>query len=165
MTRKIDIKGYDGKYYITDQGEVFRRYKHHERKLKQSKRGQVNLHLDGKQTSRDVSTLVKTHIYGITDPNIFVYHKNGVSSDFRPQNLLFMTHSEWCKKHNGRQSYKAVAKICSKTKEILDIYPSMTDAAKAHNVTTYTMYNWCRGKHQNKTLPAYDFKYDAEISY
>ena len=165
MTRKIDIKGYNGKYYITDKGEVFRRYKNHDRKLKQSKRGQVNLYLDGKRINASVSSLVKSHVYGITDPNICVYHKNGVSSDFSPRNLLFMTHSEWCKMRKGRPNYKAVAKLCSTTKEVLDIYPSMTDAAKANNVSLRTIFNWCKGKHQDKTLPVYDFKYDADISY
>ena len=165
MTRKIDIKGYGGKYYITDEGEVFRRYKNHDRKLKQSKRGQVSLYHNNKKTCVSITTLIKTHIYGITDPNIYVYHKNGMTSDFNPQNLLFMTNAEWCKRYGSRPNYKAVAKLCRTTKEVLDVYPSMLEAAREHGVTTQTMYNWCKGRHQNKTYPAYIFKYDADISY
>ena len=165
MTRKIDIKGYDGKYHITDQGEVFRRYKNHDRKLKQSKRGQVNLYLDGKRINASVSSLVKSHVYGITDPNIFVYHKNGIRTDHSPGNLIFLPHAEWCKRYGSRPNFKVIAKTCRATGAVIDVYPSMLEAAREHGVTTQTMYNWCRGKCQNKTLPDYDFKYDADISY
>ena len=165
MTRKIDIKGYNGKYYITDKGEVFRRYKNHDRRLKPSRVGQVNLYLDGKRLNASVSTLIKEHFFGVSDPGILIYRKNGVSSDYRLQNLALMTMAEYNKKYGARQNYKAVAKLCRATKEVLDIYPSMTDAAKAHNVSLRTIFNWCKGKHQNKTLPVYDFKYDADISY
>ena len=164
MTKKIDIEGYNGKYYITDKGEVYRRYKNHNRKLKPSPSGQVVLSLDGKPATVSITTLIKKYLYGITNPKIEAFRKNGLNADTRPENLIFMTRAEWNKK-TGRRNYKAVVQIDRRTGEIVEIYPSLKAAAEALHVSASCVGYWTQGKGKSSIYPECDFMYEDKLDY
>ena len=173
MTRKIDIKGYGGKYYITSQGDVYRRYKTCERKRKVHKRGAwvYGLELSDDKGQRrwfSINHLMKTHFFNCDDPRYGVMHKNGMQEDCSLQNLRLMPVSDILQFNAAsasRARQKAVVAICSHTDEVLDIYPSAREASRRHHVSCQSVVNWCNGTHNNSLIPDFDFMWDDDYDY
>lgn len=166
IPQQIDIKGYDGKYYITIDGEVFRRYKYCERKLKPcNKHGNYCIALtDGKSKRKEytLNNLMKNHYFNCDDKNYGTYHINGVKSDHSYGNLKLI-HKSDLGKLTGGSSRQAVLKICKETNDILDVYPSARKAAKSHYVSRQTMSDYCNGRTKNTAFPDFKFAWEQDM--
>lgn len=167
LPQQIDIKGYDGKYYVTIDGDVFRRYKSCDRKLKPWSRHRhysVSLTDDkGKKKERTINSIMKRAYFNCDDKNYGVYHKNGVKADCSYGNLKLVDAQTLGKLGGGKSTSKTVLKICKETNAILGIYPSARKAAKSHYVSRQTMSDYCNGRTKNTAFPDFKFAWEQDM--
>lgn len=167
IPQQVDIKGYDGKYYITIEGEVFRRHKKSTRKLKpyfKSKRFCVGLtNAKGKKKSYTLNQLMKQNYFNCDNPNYGMYHKNGLEADCSYWNLKLISKSELGKITGGQSRSKTVLEICKHSGEIIKIYPSARKTAKAKFVSYQTIIDYCNGKVKTTLFPDVVFVWEKDF--
>ena len=104
MHRKIiDIKGYENKYSISDDGEVWSYYKQEYMKPNLGGYGykQIQLAKNGKRKTYQIHKLVLEHFTEKVSGKEFCNHKNGDKHDNRIENL------EWCTiSENNKHAYR-----------------------------------------------------------
>lgn len=146
------IKGYEGKYQVSNIGEVRSLNYNHTGKAKKLKQGTdkdgyktVGLCNNGKEKFYKVHRLVANTF--IPNPNNLpqVNHINEVKDDNRVSNL------EWCDcKYNnnyGNRTSKASKKtICLNTGEIFN---SVREAGRKYNIVPTSITKCCRGEYKS----------------
>ena len=97
------ILGYEGRYYVSDQGNVYSRCKHRGktglRKLKPRRRGRgkyffVSLCKDGVRKDYDIHVLVAVAFLGKRPGNLVIDHINNCSTDNYATNLRYCPNRE-----------------------------------------------------------------------
>lgn len=164
-----DIEGFDGKYKISNQGNVKSFYQKKERILKPNKNkinGYLKVTLNQKGISKTcyLHKLVAKHF--IPNPNNYeeVNHK-----DENKENN-FDTNLEWCtKKYNinyGNGKYKRAEylrkKILQYDKEmkLIKEWDSLTEAMKKLNIHKNNISQCCKGQH--KTAGGFIWRFKDE---
>lgn len=91
-----DIKGFEGIYAVTENGQVFSYRKGNYLSLNYKKNGYVyvELNVNGNVTNHRVHRLVAETFIANSDNKPFVNHKNGIKSDNRVCNLEWATGTE-----------------------------------------------------------------------
>lgn len=94
-----------------------------------------------------------------------LYFKNGNKQDIHLDNLAYIQRTELGKITNASKRRKPVAKI-SANGELLDIFPSARQAAKANYMSDQTVMNHCNGKVQSTFAPDGNrYVWDEELEY
>ena len=136
----VDIEGFDD-YMISDLGTVYS--KRAKKLLSPGDNGVghlfVNLSLNGKITKKFIHRLVaEAFIEKPSDEYTDVHHINHCKTDNRPENLMWLTHSEHTSLHNENSKSKIAIKCLDNGKT----YKSLLDAAndldlKAGNISRH----------------------------
>ena len=154
------IKGYDGKYYVSNYGRIKSTYHASEKFLIPRNAGkgylQVALSKTHKPTNFFVHRLVAE--YFVENPNglYFVNHKDENKSNNHFSNL------EWCDVAYNNAYGTRMAKVRKKVNQILDgvvlaTYNSISDAAIAVGKDTGSISRCCRGIY--KTCGGYEWAF------
>lgn len=157
----IDIKGYEGRYQIHNDGTVRRLLcGGYARNLSPwgRRRNVYCLSKDGVRNNHTVGTLFCL-AYGIKIPDGYVLiHKNGIITDNDFYNFGVAT-----KRYSylsGGNGEVPVFKIEQKTKKIVKQYKSIREAARANGIDRNIVSKLCRGINKSTTLlKGYTFMY------
>ena len=171
MTEWRIIPDTGGKYQANAQGEVRRIYESgHTRLVKpyfkrnhprQNRIPFVGFYANGRHYERPLHRVIALTFLGKTPDGMVSYHKNGVLTDNRAENIGFVSRSE-LGRMTGRMSggRKAVVKVDRNGKEI-EIYPSAKDAAKRNYMSYHAMLNRLGGKVKEPfRWGDFNFRYD-----
>ena len=150
MKDYIDIPGYDGRYYITFEGEVFRRYKGKTVKITARQKGKTYVvrltDLKGKRKMFTLSQLMRmTYFKGIKK---CLCHRNGLGTDYSVNNLMPISKQDLGKMTGGDSRSKPVCK--SKDGPAVDFYRSAHQAAKANYMSYQSRYRQVQWKSKVK---------------
>lgn len=147
------------RYYISKNGQIFSNHKH--KMLKPTiKNGYQTIGLSKDNVVKYISVSRLVAMTYIPNPNKYpiVNHINENKLDNRVQNL------EWCtQKHNvlhsqkSQNCHKRTVRKFSKNKILLEIYPSVKEAAKSVKLTSDSIVKVCRKK--NKTAGGFYWEY------
>ena len=180
-----DIKGYEGLYQISNNGNVKSLGRWIDRKCKGkmwkeekimkpsvNKKGYLLIGLckNGVKKMCQVHRLVYEAFYGEIPDGMQVNHINEIKSDNRLENLNLMTpkeNSNWGtrnervseKQTNGKKS-KPVLKIDPISNEIVAEFPSTKEAERQTGFNH--IYLWCRGI--RKSADGYIWKYKESVA-
>lgn len=163
-----DIKGFEGFYAITEEGEVwsYRSKKFLSKKLSQKGYYEVLFSVDGKRTYKRVNRLVAEAF--IPNPNGLpeVNHLNEVKTDNRVENLEWVSTIDNCNygTRNQRIKEKLIGKSGTKVLcvETNTVYNSVSEAAKAINRTERALLYCLSGTY--KTCGKLHWKYYDEVN-
>lgn len=160
-----DIKGFEGLYAITEDGEVYsyRSKKFLSKKLTAKGYYEVLFSVDGKRTYKRVHKLVAETFLPNPKPNELtqVNHKNEIKTDNRVENLEWISPIDNCNygTRNDRISSKLKVKVqCVETGKV---YDSVAAAAFAINRTERALLYCLSGKYQ--TCAKLHWKYYNEV--
>lgn len=163
----VDIPGYEGKYKISNQGNVLSlnyRCTGKPKLLKQglTKAGSgyyiVNLPKNGKYVSFYVHLLVWQSFNGPIPEGMQVNHLNEISTDNRLENLNLLTQREnlnWgtcreriSKKLKGRYNGKTSKPVAQYTLDgkLIQVFPSAREAERQTGVNNWRISNVCTGR-------------------
>lgn len=161
-----DIPGYNGMYQVSWEGEVrswrkpcagdvrreepilltqYIRGGTYQNGNHCGKRYTVHLQKDGKRKEHTVMGLVIDVWMGGRPNGLVAYHKNGDIGDNSVHNIAFAPKRRVGKINGAKTSRKPVLKI-DLAGEVLEVYPSLTVAAKAHYMDIKSVTNRCNGK-------------------
>lgn len=150
-----DIKGYEGKYMISDQGQVWSNYKKGFLKSTERSCGYlcVNLYKNGKPTNFSIHRLVAEAF--IPNPNDLpiINHKDENKQNNNVDNL------EWCN-YSYNNSYgskieKVNQKLNHKTYQydldgnLIAVWPSQREASRQLNISPGGINNVIKGKRKS----------------
>lgn len=167
----VDLVGYKYPYRLWDNGTVERYWARKGwKKLKPflqraggkpgSGRLTVTLVMaNGKNKKFHIALEVARNFIGPVPPGHKVLHKNGCKTDCAVSNLMYATQSTIGKIHGG-YSRKPVVTV-DRHGRILDVYPSVSIAAKKCHVSRNAIYNRIRGRIKNPfDLTGYSFMFE-----
>ena len=104
--------------------------------------------------------LVADAFMGGRRPGMAIIHKNGSKLDCGVRNLRFVTRREAASLSWGNRR-RPVMKI-SRDGEVVDIYPSVTAAAKANYISKNSIWARCTGRVADPySLDGYDYRYES----
>lgn len=154
-----DIKGYEGKYQVSYEGEVRRIYPSGKtRKLtpyvKQNARKvlMIGLTKDGEKKEFTVLSLVAKAFLGEPKEGQVPYHKNGLIKDNWASNIEYIDRKKLGKMTGSQSRRKGVVKIDSNG-EMVDFYSSARQAAKENFMSYQTVIDRCNGKVKSVFAP------------
>lgn len=162
-----DIKGFDGKYQVSNLGNVRRVCKHKMRILKPyikktSSNGRYVVHLtnNGKTVEAIVAQLVADAFLGKRPKGYIAVHKNGIQSDNFVNNIEYISKKDSGNKFGRNSRRRTVCKI-DNTGNIVEFYPSARECAK-HNFMSYqTIIDRCNLKCKSVFAPdGYAYSWD-----
>ena len=168
-----DIPGYCGKYQINRDGDIRRVFKSGKVRdmttyRKQSKTAKkilrnrlfVKLTKGGKSKEVAVLKVATAAWYGEPPQGMVAYHKNGIVSDNRIDNIGFATRRELGKMTGASSKRKPVKKI-DKRGDTLEVYSSARQAAKVNNMSYQTVLDRCHKKVKNEfALDGYTYRFE-----
>lgn len=145
---RIDIPGFNGKYYVTADGEVWglrRGWKNFHR-FKGHKKGRVReFHLVGEENH--VVTMGKimreTYFKGKVPEGYVLMHVNGLEEDWSVWNLRPIDQRELGRISYRKRTAKSVMKCDADTGEVVSIYVSAHDAARKNHCSHAAMLYAC----------------------
>jgi hypothetical protein len=155
-----EIKGYDGKYHISNRGRcrVFSNDMHHKlitHRVDSAGYVTVRLCFKGKTETKRIHRLVAEAFIPnhMNKPN--VNHINGIKTTNYTKNLEWVTHSE-----NIKHAYKLNLIPKSNEKKVVDnctgkVYNSIKDAAEDLKIKYSTLRSNVNGRRKNKTCIKY----------
>lgn len=166
MTEWSDIPGYEGRYQINPKGQVrsfchgrFQAKEPYEIKPHNAGNGWWVVRLmdaKGKVHVHPIGRVMAMTFIGIKEGQC-AYHKNGCRSDWALENIGVRWRNGKAVKAQYRK--RPVRKRNRTTGEIVKVYPSISEAARAEYMSPSTMYNHCRGI-WNYDEEEYIFEYD-----
>jgi hypothetical protein len=169
-----DIQGYNGKYQVSRLGDVRRvldngsyramtpyRKSGQKHKAILRERQFVKLTINGKAKEVAMLKIVQETFLGAAPKNTVPYHKNGLVTDNRADNIGFISRQELGRKTGGNTRKKrTVFKINSKG-EIVDIYKSARQAANENNMSYQTILDRCHNKVKKAfELDGYNYQFE-----
>lgn len=167
-----DIKGHNGKYQVSYEGDIRRLYKSGKtRKLnpyfKQNARQIlfVGLTKDGVKKEIAVHSIVAEAFLNPPKEGEVLYHVNGLITDNWASNLEYIDRVKLGKMTGAQSRRKGVVKIDSNGEEV-DFYPSARQAARENFMSYQTIIDRCNRKVKSPFAPdgyAYAWE-DCEIS-
>lgn len=169
-----DVKGYEGRYEVSNEGDVRRLYKHCKRlmtpyvkKTSNNKRIIVKLtDFNGKSKECTLANIVAQAFLECPDMSYRVVHKNGIQTDNYVQNLQYMSMSEIGKRYGASSNRIPVAKI-DKNGEVVEFYSSARESARKNYMSYQTIIDRCNGKCKSLFAPdgfAYCWDEDKDIN-
>ena len=146
-----DIPGFEGKYQVNTEGSVARMLPSGKRRLlKASRRSSkdkkyyVYLYLNGKRHQISLLHIVSRTFLGPAPKGYVAYYKNECASESHINNIGYMSRKEYNRKI-GKKGKRSVCKI-DKYGEIVDYYPSISEAAKQNNYSCSGISERVRGR-------------------
>lgn len=171
-----DIPGYGGKYQVNRLGEIRRvfpsgsvrdmtPYKKSGAKHKKILRNRLFVKLTGENGSKEVAVLkiVAGAWHGPTPSGMVPYHKNGIVTDNRAENIGFID-KQTLGRNTGHMAGKrrTVFKI-NTSGEVVEIYRSAREAAKANHMSYQAVLDRCNGKVKNPfALDGHTYQFEDE---
>ena len=164
LPEQMDIPGFDGRYYVKQDGTVWHR--------KKTKDSQIHGYRDryrarrlrltpygGESRMITMSKVMRSTYFKDMDPALVLCHINGLEADWSIWNLKPMTRKELGHLKNRKGRARSVFKIDPKTGDVLKIYPSARAAARDYQTVLYA----CNGKsvrHKYKATDGYIYKWE-----
>ena len=166
----IPIKGYEGRYSVSNFGNVVSHRGGKSRILKTTPNrtgyAQVSLGKNGTIKSFRVNVLVANHFLqrpqGLTEVN----HKDENKSNNRADNLEWCTHAY--NMNYGTRTRRAIAPLCkavirySKSGERIDTYDSVRQASRTLGISAPHISLCCRG--MRKSAGGFKWQFAKEVS-
>lgn len=163
----VEVKGYDGKYLVSNQGNMKTRSRYDKTKyilLKGWKEGHgyIRVELNGKPHM--VHRIVAEHFIPNPHNKETVNHKNEVKDDNRVENLEWMTKAEnnnygTRNARTGKALEKPILKVNPQTGEILKRYSRCLDVVK--DGFNKGSVGRCANNHGLKTTGGYAWKWES----
>ncbi len=153
-----DIPGYNGKYRVNRAGEVQRvfsggtvRNMAPYRKQSRISRSRlfVKLTINGRAKEVPMLKIMAETWHNNQDKSLVPYHKNGIVTDNRADNIGFASRRELGKMTghmSGRR--KSVFKVTESGEEV-EVYRSAREAARMNNMSYQTVLDRCHNKVKN----------------
>ena len=159
-----EIKGYKYLYRVSDQAEVQKQIPNGKwrtlRPYITQNQARVSLiRPDGTKHRASVSGLVVDAFMGGTPPGMLRCHKNGMKWDNAVENIVFRTPAQSAKMHRPGNS-RTVLKL-DREGNIVDMYKSGSEAARANHISQAAMSKRCLGLIEDPyRLDGYDYLYE-----
>lgn len=154
-----DIKGYEGKYQVSYQGQIRRIYPSGKIRIlkpyiKQNARSilVIGLTKDRKKKEIPVHSLVGQAFLREPKKNEVLYHINGLIKDNWASNLEWIDRRKLGQLTGPQSRKKGVVKIDSNG-EMIDFYSSARQAAKANFMSYQTIIDRCNNKVKSLFAP------------
>ncbi len=165
-----DVPGYRGKYRVNRLGDVQRVFPSGlvrdltpYRKQGKKPRNRLFLHLsiDGKTREVQLLKIIAETWYPDHGRNMVPYHRNGIQTDNRVDNIGYVTRQELGRR-TGHMSgkRKSVVKVSAEGAEVA-IYRSARQAAMANYISYQAVLDRCHGKVKNPYgLDGYTYRFE-----
>ena len=153
LPERMDIPGFDGKYYVCIDGTVWHRWKKTDTKMYGFRRGKGNREIkltgaDGKVYTHSMSWIMRHTYFAGMDPEMALMHKNGIRDDWSVYNLQVIDRRTLGKKKNRNDRARAVIKCDPETGEALTVYKSARDAARENYMSYQAVLDCCNKKNK-----------------
>lgn len=149
MSTLEDIPGYRGKYRANPQGQIVRAYRNGKMKLMTQYRSKnklmVKLTIDGKTKEIPAATVIILTFMGSCPDGMVAYHKNGIKSDNRLDNLGYIRLAELGKRTGRRSRSQSVIKV-DMAGQAIAVYYSAREAARRNHMSYQTVMDRCNGR-------------------
>lgn len=156
MIKQKDIPGFEGKYFVTSDGEIYRRYVRKNKLLTghlyKGKLWIVKL-TDHKGVSKEYNyakIVYETLVHPIPDGYV-IFKKNGIKSDNRLINLKVITKEE-CGKVTGQRSRRKPVELLDDDGVVIDSWKSARAASLALHMSHQSVTNICNKKVKNPMM-------------
>ena len=147
LPEQIDIPGYDGRYYVRQDGTVWRRYKTKDTRIyghrKRRAREMKLIHPDGCLKVTTMSWIMKQTYFRGMDPGSVLFHKNGLEADYHVNNLLPVTRAELGKATYRNYRARCVEKVDPGTGLVIQIYTSAREAGRKNFCSYQAILDAC----------------------
>lgn len=151
----MDIPGYEGKYFVREDGTVWRRCKTKDRQLLgHRKRRSREIKLrgnDGICRAVSMSAIMRLTWFRGMREDWALMHINGLEADWSIHNLKPMPREELGKMRNRNLSAKSVIKRDPKTMKILAFYKSAREAGRKNYMSYQAVLDACNKKNKKRT--------------
>ena len=170
-----DIPGYEGKYQVSQDGEVRHIWRsgkvtllqpfHYGAQGGKSRKSRtsivyVRLRKDGKAQTHKLIRLMADAFLGGVPNGMTAYHKDGHPQNNYLRNIGFTTAQELGRMTGRKASRKCVLKIAPNG-EVVDIFPSAREAGRQENMSYQAIIDRCHGRVKKPfALNGYNYQYD-----
>ena len=150
LPERMDIPGFEGRYYVCMDGTVWHKWKSTDTQMFGHKKGRGRemklTDENGKIHSKTMSWIMKHTYFAGMDPEMVLMHKNGIERDWSVHNLKPITRHNLGKKTYRNHDARAVLKIHPETGEILEVYTSSREAGKKNHCSYQAILDACNMK-------------------
>ncbi len=162
-----DVVGYGGKYQVSRHGEVRRVFDsgmvHDMSAYTIRSRLFVKLTKDGKSKEEPLLQIVAAAWLGKTPPGKVPYHINGIITDNRADNIGFIDRQTLGKRTGAMADTRAIVFKVDKDGNVVEIYRSAREAAKANFMSYQTVLDRCHNKVKKPyALNGYTFQFEEK---
>ena len=148
------IKGYEGLYYATEQGQIIRKGKMRDSLVKGYKGGKIwvaKLTKNGKAKEHNYGRLIFETFKGPIPPGYVIYRRNNLIDDNRLLNIRLTTKSERGKSTGPRSKSKPV-ELLDDCGNVVDSWSSARQAAEDLYCSRQTVTDICNLKVKKKLV-------------
>ena len=170
------VKGYEGRYEVSLEGQVRRCWKTrpptlltpYRRKARgnsrRSAREFVKLtSFDGRSRDVAIIKIVGEAWIGQPPPGWVYYHKNGDTRDHHANNIGVIALVALGKKTGGKSKRRPVRKI-DKSGDVIAFYPSARAAARSNYISYQAVMDRCNGRVKKAfALDGYSYQWDDDV--
>lgn len=167
-----DIPGTGGKYQASRGGEVrhvwpngkttpLRPYLQHSECHKRSRyRPMIHMRIDGRDRIMPLMSVIAKTFKTDLPPGMCWHHANGRQYDNRPENIQPIDRRELGRK-TGAQSMRKSVEMVDRSGNVVELYTSTREAAKANHMSHEAVRQRCVGGVKNPySLSGYTFRYE-----
>lgn len=119
----------------------------------------VHLRIDGRDREWTLLNVVAKTWLGDPPAGMVWHHANGMQSDCRVANIKPITPQELGRKNGGRAKRRCVEKV-DLAGNVMDVYGSLADAARAHGISSTAVLDRCAGRVKGLAKHGYTFRYE-----